>query len=115
MADDLASATVPGRLIDCDLNSLGPTNTTLIKDWLTTCRCDHLECLHSTCSPKRLLHVGDNSRHPRLHDLADFPPSTAIQYAALSYVWGGSQRFQTLQCTLKERLTAIQVDKLPEV
>lgn len=78
---------------------------------------EHTKCRRRQFTPRRLLYVGDKSCD-RLK-LCEFSEtglwSEALEYAALNYVWGGPNLFQTVKCRLKDMLSNIRLEELPRV
>ena len=86
----------------------------MIKNWQSVCRQNHSDCLQPAFRPQRLLYVGGcEANYLKLQPChASFVP-TMLEYAALSYMWGGPQRFLTTKDSLEARMTRIGFEDLP--
>ena len=86
----------------------------MIKNWQYTCRQNHSGCLRSEYRPRRLLHVGGGDvSHLTLQACRESSVSSQPEYAALSYMWGGPQRFMTTKNSLEARMARIEFEDLP--
>ena len=61
--------------------------------------------------PKRVFNIGTKNSTPKLH-ISE--PEEQGRYVALSYCWGGPQRFTTTSATLESRISGIQLASLPK-
>ena len=86
----------------------------MIKKWQFTCRQNHSDCLRPVFRPSRLLHVGGRETDcltlRTCHE--SFAPAI-LEYAALSYMWGGPQQFLTTKDSLEARMNRIDFEDLP--
>ena len=111
-ADDPAVIDVPGRTLQPTL--LSGDTAAMIKNWLFTCQHNHPNCLRPAFRPQRLLHIGGGEiGHLTLQTCQEGSGPTTPEYAALSYMWGGPQRFLTTKETLQARMAEIDFEDLP--
>lgn len=104
--------------LESDLKHLTKT----IQTWLKACTTNHELCELATSAnalPTRLIDVGplDCSRPPRLHVPTRLTQTSSVRidYVALSYCWGSTQRLAlTTNDNIAERLTEISMDSLPK-
>lgn len=91
------------------------------KEWLLTCRNGHVGCSNSASSdkhvrPTRLIEVGSQvgERMPRLYIPSQ--DTRDIEYAALSYVWGGDHAdfTKTTASNLNDMRRQLPCNKLPK-
>ena len=86
----------------------------MIKKWLFACQQNHPNCPRPAFRPQRLLHVGGGQvGHLTLQTCQEGFGPTTPEYAALSYMWGGPQRFLTTKDTLEARMAKIDFGDLP--
>lgn len=112
MADDLAATDIPGTILQPSMSSDDTVAT--IKKWQSTCRQSH-DCVQGTYRPKRLLYVGRcDASHLNLQDCDESSMSNAPEYAALSYIWGGPQRFMALKDNIEVLKAMIELEDLPK-
>ncbi len=110
--DDPAAIDVPRRVFQPSI--LNVDIVAMIKDWQSTRRQSHRHCWQPTHRPKRLLHVGGGEvSHLTLRACHERSMPCVPAYAALSYMWGGVQRFQTVNENLGIRMTRIEFEDLP--
>lgn len=83
------------------------------RDWMATCNEQHPECSKHRCDfmPLRLLRVSRKGVHDKV-TLAS--PKEPVQYATLSYCWGGDQRFKTTSTTIASAQNGLPLEVLPE-
>ncbi|KAL6822813.1 heterokaryon incompatibility domain-containing protein [Trichoderma sp. SZMC 28015] len=84
-----------------------------IKDWLQECFTTHAECQQlqksnrpsdgSLTGPRRLLHLSGKAAHPQF-----------VEYAALSYCWGGDQPVKLKENLVKSWMKDIPYDQFPQ-
>jgi hypothetical protein len=87
----------------------------MIKKWQSTCRESHPDCLQQLYRPRRLLHVGGGEvSHLTLQPSHEGSMPTVLEYAALSYMWGGPQQFLTRKDSLEARIARIELEDLPK-
>src|SRR6478752_5721026 len=60
-----------------------------IGKWLKRCRSDHGDCQPISYRPSRLVSVGLDGHPPRLVITEGYFKDETVEYAALSYCWGG--------------------------
>ena len=85
-----------------------------IKKWQFSCQQNHSNCLRSAFRPRRLLHVGGGEvDHLTLQACHESSVPIILEYAALSYMWRGPQRFLTTKDSLEARMTKIDLEDLP--
>ena len=112
LVDDPAAIDVPGRILQPSV--LNSDTTAIIKKWLFTCQKNHSNCIRPAVWPQRLLHVGGGEvAHLTLQDFHEGSVPTTPDYAALSYMWGGPQRFMTTKESLEARMVKIDFEDLP--
>lgn len=110
--DDPAVIDVPGRILRPSL--LNGDTAAMIKKWLFTCQKSHPNCPRPAFRPERLLHVGGGEvGHLTLQTCHEGSGPSTPEYAALSYMWGGPQRFLTSKETLEARMAKIDFENLP--
>jgi Heterokaryon incompatibility protein (HET) len=110
--DNPAAIDVPGRILHPLI--LNNDIVTMIKKWQFTCGQSHSGCLQRAYRPKRLLHVGGGDvSHLTLQSCHESSTPNVPEYAALSYMWGGPQRFLTLKDNLEIRMARIELEDLP--
>ncbi|KAK2761233.1 hypothetical protein FQN54_001755 [Arachnomyces sp. PD_36] len=84
----------------------------LINKWVSDCESSHGRDCGSRASylPTRLVEIctGESLR------LYEPVPNEQGRYVALSYCWGGPQKFQTLKSTVADRLHGFSVSVLPK-
>lgn len=86
----------------------------MIKKWQSICRQNHSDCLRPAFRPQRLLYVGGGeANYLKLQPCHESFVPTILEYAALSYMWGGPQRFLTTKDSLGARMTRIDFEDLP--
>ena len=112
LVDDPSAIDVPGSILQPSM--LCQDTVAMIKKWQSNCRQNHSNCLQPAFWPQRLLYVGGGEANcltlQPCH--ASFVPSM-LEYAALSYVWGGPQWFMTTKDSLEARMTRIDFEDLP--
>ncbi|KAF4534073.1 Het domain-containing protein [Lasiodiplodia theobromae] len=65
-------------------------------EWLVQCDREHARCVvEADVMPGRLLFLGSNDSEECAFRLVDSAPGEKLQYAALSYCWGGDQPYMT--------------------
>lgn len=112
LVDDPAAIDVPGRILQPSM--LCDDTVAMIKKWQFTCRRNHSDCLRPAFRPQRLLYVGGGqANYLTLQPCHESSMPTILEYAALSYMWGGHQRFLTTKDSLKARMTRIDFEDLP--
>lgn len=99
-----------------DLNQTLPNLTpdseksfTRVKSWMESCHRDHPSCSsqHEQAMPKRLIAISPNN-------LRLLETNAEIQkYAALSYKWGGPQRVQATNASLRSLMNGFRIEDLP--
>ena len=112
LVDDPAAIDVPGRILQPSM--LCDDTAAMIKKWHYSCQQNHSSCLRPVFRPQRLLHAGEGGvGHLTLQSCHDCLVPTILEYAALSYVWGGPQRLLTTMDSLEARMTRIDFEDLP--
>ena len=112
LVDDPAAIDVPGRILQPSM--LSDDTAAMIKKWHYSCQQNHSKCLRPAFRPQRLLHVGGGEvGHLTLQPCHENFVPTVLEYAALSYIWGGPQRFMTTKDSLGARMTRIDLGDLP--
>ena len=112
IADDPATIDVPGRILQPSI--LSGDTAALIKDWQFTCRQTHSDCQRPAYRPQRLLQVGGGEvNHLKLQACHESSVPSSPEYAALSYMWGGPQRFLTTKDSLGAKMIKIEFEDLP--
>ncbi|KAL3431738.1 heterokaryon incompatibility protein-domain-containing protein [Aspergillus tetrazonus] len=86
----------------------------VVKGWISDCNQKHPNCLQDPKSrsvlPRRLIEIGENG----FLKLREASLGEQGQYVALSYCWGGSQKFQTTKATIAERRNGFSIADLPK-
>ncbi|KAK4073538.1 uncharacterized protein Triagg1_5364 [Trichoderma aggressivum f. europaeum] len=95
-----------------------------IKSWLQECFTTHAECQQlqnsnrpsdaSSPGPRRLLHLSGKAAHPRVRLRENSSTSNFVEYAALSYCWGGDQPVKLKESIVKSWMTDIPYDQFPQ-
>ena len=112
LAGDPAAIDVPGRVLQPSI--LNGDTIAMIKKWQFTCRQSHQDCSQLAYRPKRLLHIdGGEVSHLTLQACHERSMPNVPEYAALSYMWGGPQRFLTLKDNIDVRTARIEFEDLP--
>ncbi|KAF6225107.1 hypothetical protein HO133_010303 [Letharia lupina] len=112
IVDDPAAIDVPGRILQ-PLMLSGDT-AAMIKNWQFTCRQNHSDYQRPAYRPQRLLQVGGGEvNHLKLQACHESSVPSLPEYAALSYMWGGPQRFMTTKDSLEARMVRIEFEDLP--
>lgn len=95
-------------------DSSSPSCLEMCKKWLTDCQEHHSRCprtpRHHVISPARLLHVGQESTQPHL---VDVDGSKAVEWAALSYCWGGGSDFKLTKKTSHQFYQGVPLASFP--
>lgn len=83
------------------------------RDWTATCNKKHPECSNyrRDFTPLRLLRVSREGVHDKVTLES---PKELVQYATLSYCWGGDQRFKTTSKTFASAQKGLPSKVLPE-
>lgn len=85
------------------------------KSWLAVCMAEHPECNPRASSlPKRLIHVGSGSVHPRLIlTECEMGVCAKMTYATLSHCWGNHMPLRAKKDNLEELSDHFALDSLP--
>lgn len=83
--------------------------------WLKECCDTHPDCAvpASEFRPTRLIEIASRYGRRALRLIHTTLESHSAPYAALSYCWGGPQKFQTTRHSLRRHLTSITFNDLP--
>ncbi|KAL4814505.1 heterokaryon incompatibility protein-domain-containing protein [Aspergillus spinulosporus] len=85
-----------------------------VKGWVSDCNQNHPSCLQNirllSVLPRRLVEI----REKGFLRLRESSLGEQGQYVALSYCWGGSQKFQTTKATITERQNGFYIAELPK-
>ncbi|KAL5093970.1 hypothetical protein Trisim1_009442 [Trichoderma cf. simile WF8] len=95
-----------------------------IKSWLQECFTTHAECQQlqnsnrpsngSLQGPRRLLHLSGKATHPQVRLQENSSSSNFVEYAALSYCWGGDQPVKLKENLVKSWMKDIPYDQFPQ-
>ncbi|KKP06387.1 hypothetical protein THAR02_01535 [Trichoderma harzianum] len=95
-----------------------------IKSWLQECFTTHAECQQlqksnrpsdgSLTGPRRLLHLSGKAAHPQVRLQENSSSSVFVEYAALSYCWGGDQLVTLKENLVKSWIKDIPYDQFPQ-
>lgn len=104
----ILAAIKPRRRIH--VNPLSKHCLSVAQEWIGSCVTEHHECTsEQTALPKRLLSVGTTETDEIKLVSVEHP----VTYAALSYCWGGSARFETTAANKTSHMRAIEMSSLP--
>ncbi|KAL7947510.1 heterokaryon incompatibility domain-containing protein [Trichoderma barbatum] len=95
-----------------------------IKSWLQECFTTHPECQQlqnnnrssdaSLPGPRRLLHLSGDATHPQVRLQQNSSSSSLVEYAALSYCWGGDQAVKLKDSIVESWMKDIPYDQFPQ-
>ncbi|RFU76561.1 het-domain-containing [Trichoderma arundinaceum] len=96
-----------------------------IKSWLQECFTSHGECQQfqgsnstfseaSVLGPRRLLHLSGDASHPQVRLHQNSSSSSLLQYAALSYCWGGEQAVKLKDSLVQSWMKDMPYDGFPQ-
>ena len=116
MRDDLTAKRIKTKSLNPGPGS--EESFEIYRSWIRSCEEGHERCrgvrekLSQQC-PARLIHVGKaDDKDIRVHSTE---PNSRVQYAALSYCWGGNQeKSMTVRQNLDERHKGFPLAKLPQ-
>ena len=104
----ILAAIKPRRRIH--VNPLSKHCLSVAQEWIGSCVTEHHKCTsEQTALPKRLLSVGTTEADEIKLVSVEHP----VTYAALSYCWGGSARFETTTANKTSHMRAIEMSSLP--
>jgi hypothetical protein len=84
------------------------------REWLKTCHHTHPQCSRAAYDfvPTRLLRLTPSNGSSTVH-LVDNFPGQFVEWAALTYVWGGDQVFKTTVASMAAMTRGISIADLP--
>ncbi|PQE06786.1 heterokaryon incompatibility protein [Rutstroemia sp. NJR-2017a BBW] len=104
----ILAAIKPRRRIH--VNPLSKQGLSVAQEWISSCVTEHHECTsEQSALPKRLLSVGTTETDEIKVVSVEHP----VIYAALSYCWGHSTRFETTAANKIFHMRAIAMSNLP--
>jgi hypothetical protein len=111
-SDDNAARFISRRPEVHDVSSESSFNR--LRDWLSACHMHHEACKRAKDSdmPSYILEITNTATSDPCLRLLSAPP--CVDYAALSYCWGGDQPIKTTASTITDFTTDIAYSRLPK-